>query len=300
MKDQFKPLLAAPVEDLAALEYPLLASPKLDGVRAVIRNGVVTSRSLKPIPNKHVQALFGRPELEGLDGELMCGDPCGADVFRDTTSAVMSIEGTPDVQFHVFDLVPDDDRAWTFRAREIALTNKLERLKPAGVVLVPQTEVTCATEVDAYEVLRLGQGYEGVMLRSPDGVYKHGRSTLKERTLLKLKRFADSEATILACVEQLHNANEAKRNALGQQERSSAKAGMRPMGVLGAFNVRDVKTGVEFDIGTGFTAADRDELWKRRAELVGKIVKYKYFPTGSKDKPRFPVFLAFRDKRDMS
>jgi DNA ligase-1 len=298
MKDQFKPLLAAPVEDLAALEYPLLASPKLDGVRAVIRNGVVTSRSLKPIPNKHVQALFGRPELEGLDGELMCGDPCGADVFRDTTSAVMSIEGTPDVQFHVFDLTTQG--ADPFSRRLFALEHFLNDKKPAGVVLVPQTEVTCATEVDAYEVLRLGQGYEGVMLRSPDGVYKHGRSTLKERTLLKLKRFADSEATILACVEQLHNANEAKRNALGQQERSSAKAGMRPMGVLGAFNVRDVKTGVEFDIGTGFTAADRDELWKRRAELVGKIVKYKYFPTGSKDKPRFPVFLAFRDKRDMS
>ena len=297
MKD-FKPLLAASVEDLAALTYPLYASPKLDGVRAVIRNGVVTSRSLKPIPNKHVQALFGRAELEGLDGELMCGDPCGADVFRDTTSAVMSIEGTPDVQFHVFDLT--NQGADPFSRRLFALEHFLNGKKPKGVVLVPQTEVTCATEVDAYESLRLEQGYEGVMLRDPAGVYKFGRSTLKERTLLKLKRFADSEAVILACVEQLHNANEAKRNALGQQERSSAKAGMVPVGVLGAFNVRDVKTDVEFDIGTGFTAADRDAFWKRRAELVGKLVKYKYFPTGSKDKPRFPVYQGFRDPRDMS
>jgi len=33
--------------------------------------------------------------------------------------------------------------------------------------------------------------------------------------------------------------------------------------------------------------------------LMGKVVKYKSQPTGVKDKPRFPVFLGFRDKVDM-
>jgi hypothetical protein len=32
---------------------------------------------------------------------------------------------------------------------------------------------------------------------------------------------------------------------------------------------------------------------------MGKVVKYKSQPTGVKDKPRFPVFLGFRDVVDM-
>src|SRR5512139_310093 len=69
-----KPMLAAAAPtELAGLPYPLLASPKLDGVRATVQGGVVLSRSLKPLPNRFVQARYGRPEFEGLDGELSCG-----------------------------------------------------------------------------------------------------------------------------------------------------------------------------------------------------------------------------------
>ena len=69
----FKPMLAATVSD-EPLSYPLLASVKLDGVRALVVDGVVMGRSLKPIPNKHVQRLFGHTQLNGLDGELIVGD----------------------------------------------------------------------------------------------------------------------------------------------------------------------------------------------------------------------------------
>ena len=70
----FKPLLASPVE-WKHLDYSnLWVSPKLDGIRAIIRDGVVMSRSLKPIPNKHVQRILGNsPGIEGYDGELIVG-----------------------------------------------------------------------------------------------------------------------------------------------------------------------------------------------------------------------------------
>jgi DNA ligase-1 len=61
----FKPMLASPA-DMSKLRFPLWLSPKLDGIRALVINGVVMSRSLKPIPNQHVQSLFGH--LEGYDG----------------------------------------------------------------------------------------------------------------------------------------------------------------------------------------------------------------------------------------
>lgn len=297
----FKPMLSATVDDVTKLRFPLLASHKLDGVRAIVRNGVLVSRNLKPIPNHHVQQLFGRSELEGLDGELIMGDPADPAAFRLTSSAVMSHEGEPAVAFYVFDLViPDPDL--TFSARLAILQTKLKELKRRDVKLLDQATVRDQAELDAFETLSLDRGYEGVMLRSKDGLYKHGRSTFKEHGLMKLKRFEDAEAKVLGFEEQLHNANEATTNALGAKERSSKKAGMVGKNTLGALKVVGLNgtyKGVEFNIGSGFDAATRDAIWENRGKWTGMVVKYKYFPIGAKDAPRFPVFLGVRNKGDM-
>lgn len=78
-----KPLLAcnAPA-NLNSLPYPLFASVKLDGIRCVIKDGVALSRTLKPIRNQYIQSLLGRPEFNGLDGELIVGDPAASDCMR--------------------------------------------------------------------------------------------------------------------------------------------------------------------------------------------------------------------------
>jgi len=68
-------MLAATVKSVGDLRFPLLASPKLDGIRAIVRNGQVLGRSLKPLPNKLIQRMLGREDLEGLDGELIVGNP---------------------------------------------------------------------------------------------------------------------------------------------------------------------------------------------------------------------------------
>jgi len=97
----------------------------------------------------------------------------------------------------------------------------------------------------------------------------------------------------------MHNGNEATTNALGRTERSSHKDNKTGLNSLGGFECRDVHSGVEFKCGTGLTADDREKLWKDRDGLIGKLIKYKFFPIGSKDKPRHPVFLGFRSKLDL-
>ena len=281
-----KPMLACEA-NLTTLKLPVLASPKLDGVRAVVRDGVVLSRSLKPIPNRHVQLMFGRHELEGLDGELILGDPTHPEAYRRTVSAVMSIEGEPDVDFHVFDRW---DRDYPYN--EVALSYGL-------TIPVCSTLIRTMEELEEYEAALLDKGYEGVMLRDPQSLYKFGRSTAKEGFLLKLKRFADSEAEILGFEELMHNQNEATINETGHTERSAKQDGLLPAGTLGALMVRDIHSGVEFKIGTGFTAAERQKFWNLRAPLRGALVKYQYFPTGSKEKPRFPSFQGFRHRIDL-
>ena len=99
----FKPLLSATIEDTSKLKYPCFVSVKLDGIRCLVIDGVAVSRNLKPIRNKHVQACIGKTEYNGLDGELIVGDPFAKDCYRVTNSGVMSEDGEPDFSFYVFD-----------------------------------------------------------------------------------------------------------------------------------------------------------------------------------------------------
>jgi DNA ligase-1 len=303
----FKPMLAetAPLTGLESLRYPMMASPKLDGIRAIIRDGVVMSRSMKPIRNRRVQSLFGRAELEGLDGELIVGNPFADNAYLVTTSGVMSADGEPNVVFHVFDHLGYEDlpyRERLARAAEVVGAHPLYgRLgEERQLEFLWHTEIRDADHLLEFEQAWLAAGAEGVMVRCPNGPYKQGRSTLKEGWLLKVKRFVDAEAEIIGFTELMHNGNEAKTNALGHTERSSAKEGLVPMNTLGNLIVRHVETSVEFEIGTGFTAAQRADIWAKRETMLGQLAKFKSFPVGVKDKPRLPVFLGFRDLIDMS
>lgn len=299
-----KPMLAGKCEDIKTLKYPVMASPKLDGVRALVIDGVVMSRSLKPIPNQWVQETF-KNLPNGTDGELIFGSPTASDAYRQTVSAVMSEDGEPtEVSFHVFDnfTFPGD-----FHIRYQSMFAELAILNSKNADMVLHTRIQDAEQLQKYEEEMVEKGYEGIMVRSLDGPYKMGRSTVKEGFLLKVKRFEDSEAEIVDFYEWEKNMNEAKTNALGHTERSSHQENKVGMNVLGGFHVIGLKEpydDVEFSIGTGFTGAadpsgERAKLWKIRRQLLGKTVKFKYFASGSKDRPRFPVFLGFRDKIDI-
>jgi DNA ligase-1 len=292
------PMLApSKIPDLTKdLKFPLLASPKLDGIRAVVQGGKLLSRNMKEIRNCFTQRLFGSFGLEGLDGELICGPTAATDVFRRTSSGVMSEDGEPDVVYNVF-----DDRTRPEMSFERRLMDAGRRCDPAKrVCLVLHRDIHSVAELLAYEEEALSSGFEGVMIRNPAGVYKPARATFKEGLIYKLKRFQDSEAEILGVEPKYHNANAATTDALGHTKRSSHQEHMVALDTLGALRVRDCKTGVEFSIGSGFDDATRAELWALRARLPGRLVKYKSFCIGVKTAPRFPIFLGLRDRADLS
>jgi ATP-dependent DNA ligase len=291
----FKPMLAHTVDVMAAVQFPVLASPKLDGIRCIIRNGEAVSRSLKPIPNKHIRdSLRGLPDM---DGELTIGDETAEDCFKRSTSGVMAHGGEPDFAFRVFD-APDLPSAPFTERKEIA-KRRASAGAGTGCAWLSHRLIADAAELAAYEAEQVAAGYEGIMLRAPDGVYKFGRSTLRAGILGKVKRFTDAEAVIIGVEELLRNENEAKTNALGRSERSTSKAGKVPGGTMGKLIVR--AAGFEdFGIGTGFTAQDRAEIWDDRSAQIGRLVKFKFQACGTDARPRLPVFLGFRDPADMA
>ena len=295
MQLNFKPMLASQIDDLSSVKYPVYASYKLDGIRAIIYQGVAYSRSLKPIPNKSIQewAMQNKESLEGLDGEFIVGEPNTEEVFRETTSFVMSHDKVCEFSFYVFDILPEYPEQ-PYNARKGAL----EGLSlPGNTKVLQQTLIASKDDLEAFRSNAVEQGYEGAMIKAPEGKYKYGRSSVKEGLLLKLKLFKDEEFKIVGFECKYHNANEAKTNELGRTARSTSKEGMIPVDTLGVLYL-STKDGVEFGCGSGFDDATRKELWEQRDSLVGKYATVKYFDQGGYDVPRFPVFKSLRDPMD--
>ena len=193
-----RPMLAAKATDdeLQALfkrGHSFLLSPKIDGIRALVVNGQLVSRTMKPIRNYHTQALFGRPELEGLDGELVVGNPWDKNLMQQTSSGVMSYDGKPAVKFFVFDMW---NRASFFAERtRVAEDKAYDYCEELATFYADHVVVNSYDMMLELEREYLQMGYEGVMLRRPDGPYKQNRSTLKEAYLVKVKRFHDAEVS---------------------------------------------------------------------------------------------------------
>lgn len=296
MTEKFKPLLAVACEDIYPLKYPVIVSVKCDGIRAIIKGGVVYSRTMKPIPSEAVQKKFGKPEYDGLDGELVYGDLYAPDAFNKSTSFCMSKkvpEGLSEehIAFYAFDVV--DEGTYANRLLYVA-----DKAVGEGMEVLPQHWMYTPEELKIFQTKVVEAGGEGVMIRSPEGRYKQGRSTLKEGILLKLKIFTDEESVVVGFEEKMHNTNEAKKDELGYTDRSTSKEGLVPANTLGALVVESEKWG-RFNIGTGFDDKMRKEIWENKEQWLGKLVKFKYFEVGVVDKPRFPVFLGQRAEIDI-
>lgn len=285
---QFRPMLATAV-DPSTVTYPVMASYKLDGVRAMVIDGRLMSRTLKPIPNLYLQEQLGKPEYNGLDGELVdlvnpeYVDP---DCYRNTVSKVMTASDEAfGVAWKVFDNFTHRDEPFAVRWQTVPSHVRLHQQ------LINNTE-----ELLKYEDEALRKGYEGLIIRDPYAPYKCGRSTAREGWMLKIKRYSDDEAMVVDFEELMHNANPAELDERGYTKHSHHQANKVPMNKLGALVTK--WRGHILHIGTGFTDQERTAVWNNRDAYKGEVVKFKYLKTGMKDLPRHPVFLGWRHPID--
>ena len=301
MTKPFRIMKGDPV-DPKFLRYPLYVSPKFNGFRGYIKDGVVYTASNKPFKNRAMQEAFGKPEYEGLDGEFVVGDPSDGDNSLNRTSSVVTrVDGDiSDLQFFVFDHIGDLDAP--YRARFFSVYDRFEPIDTDTrdrVMVSPMVVAHSWEDVAALERGYVSQGWEGVVTRDPEAPYKCGRSTAREAYMGKLKQFIDDEFEVIGFEERMHNTNEATTNERGLTQRSSAQAGKVGRGDLGALICR-TKEGHTFNVGTGFNDAQRAELWAARHELTCQLAKVKYHAVGSHEVPVLPVFLQIRPKEDMT
>lgn len=298
------PLLAGTVKEIEKINFPVLVTPKLDGIRVMKIDGKVVTRTFKPLPNRFTRQMLELILPDGIDGEVLLKNTME---FNQVQSQFMRFDGEPDFVFCAFDYVKDDlEKPYADRVNDLSewyeefLKNVelIEGTSSPVDILMP-IAVYNIDELNHFEEAYVTDGFEGIMLRTPDGKYKCGRSSPKEQILMKLKRFEDSEAEIIGYDEKMHNENEKTVDVFGYSTRAGKKEGMVAANTLGSIQVKDIHTGVEFSLGSGFDDSTRKEIWENQSKYLGQIVKYKFQPSGQKDKPRFPVFLGFRDKLDI-
>lgn len=289
-----RPMKGDQLEDLSRLVFPVLASRKIDGFRCVLADTPLTSR-LSRFPNEYFHRALSNITSHDklLDSEVTVGPRRGKGVLQRTSSGLTSHQGEPDFKCWVFDQPgPGGFAERLERARRLVRDIGHPQIRFLKHRLIERLD-----DLEEFIDNSLELEYEGIMVRSLNGPYKEGKSTIREGYLLKIKPFVDAEGIITGWFEEQENTNEAKREATGKLKRSSKKEGKIGKGTLGGFTLQDLKTGVEVRVGGGFTKLQRERLWEIKEQLLGKIVKYRKQKMGEKDKPRHPNFVEFVDFR---
>lgn len=274
-------------EILRALPYHethFLASPKLDGFRCIVVDGVAYSRNMKPIRNRYVQECL--KHYDNIDGELIVGDPTDPHCLQNTSSGVTSYDGAPDFKLYAFDR---PHAVGGFQAR-LGLLENDQFIKP-----VEHMPCYSYSEVIRMEEMYLAEGYEGLMLRHPLAPYLQKRATPRERAMFKLKRFIDGEAVILGFEEADENQNPAHLDELGRTKRTSHQANKVGKGMIGTIIVDDPAWGTMRLQPGIMTHAERETYFSPMHNIIGKTVHWRAFGYGIKDKPRFARFYGFRE-----
>jgi DNA ligase-1 len=313
-----KPMLASDWIE-SKVKFPVIAQPKVDGVRGLNMFGTLTGRSLKKFKNVHVTNLLSHSALIGLDGEIAASSEIDPDLCRLTSSALGTIKGQPYVLWWLFDYVTPITRLLGYEQRFNVL---LERMGEISVVhpnlgqhlrAMPRRICNTIEELEEFDLENLEWGFEGTCFRDANGLHKQGRSTPTEGGLLRIKRFVDFEFTVDAVIEGEENQNEAQTNELGHTFRSSHQENKVSNGMIGAMEgtvlnvVKDssgnvlLQAGQRVRVSAGCLSHEqRLYYFANKLEFMSLIHKAKFFPKGIKDKPRFPTWQSFRSPEDIS
>jgi DNA ligase-1 len=291
-------------EDLHLLRFPLIASPKIDGIRMSVQDSHLLSSTLKDIPNKYVREILSHPSFNDLDGEGCVGSVTDGKCFNRSTSLLMSDEEpiTESLVWYVFDKFVDNLACKHRQHRAcLQLLSCEDTFGLLSVKWLKQTVVQNLQEFLDFEKKCIDEGYEGAMYRNPDAFYKQGRSTLTGQELMRRKPFEDAEAVVIGWEEGETNTNPKVMNGLGLAKRGSSKSGKVKNGTLGNYLVKGLTAfkDIDFSITAFGTDEENKERWNNRDRLIGKIIKYKYQKYGSKDRPRIATGIGFRSDLDL-
>ncbi|MCK9543593.1 MAG: hypothetical protein M0R03_16365, partial [Novosphingobium sp.] len=206
-------------------------------------------------------------------------------------------EAVAGMKFWCFDGIENDDFNKPFQQR-YEDTGKWCSEFPELVKRVIHVVVNNPEEVQALFEQALEDGYEGLILRSLNGIYKFGRCSLSMDIIFKVKPFVTLDAQIIGVVQAtIVNPNaDKKTNELGRSVTSKKKEDRIPIESASAFVV--MYEGEKCKPTLDMSVSEKNEIWKNKDSYIGRWIEYKGMLLGSLKVPRHPGFVRFREDKD--
>jgi ATP-dependent DNA ligase len=247
-------------------KFPCYAQPKLDGIRCIVfkHNNEIIFQSrnntiFQSFPRllMELNLLFLKNPKLILDGELYHHE-LG---FQKITSIVRK-KDHPElskIQYHIYDII-DTSKTYEERYQELSQCIK----NSISVFLVNTTIISSKKEMNDLHKSFVNQGYEGIMLRNPLGLYKQ---QIRSKDLIKYKLFKDADYVIV-----------------GHHE------GTGGIPVFECINNENKK----FSVNMKCSLEEKREIMENIQHFYGKKLIVKYQELSEDGIPRFPVCLCIR------
>jgi ATP-dependent DNA ligase len=256
----FKPMSAVILENKSnKIIYPADAQPKLDGFRGIAmkkKEILILSRNGNIYP--HLQKI--KKELNSfslikkgysLDGELYChGIPLKklrSVLGRKTlTNNVKNLESK--INYYIFDII---DKNIPSDKRLKILKDSFKNFKSDKIKLVPSFTVKSLKEINKLREKFINDGYEGIIVRNKQGLYKFGKSL----DIFRSKNFKQQLFTIVDGIEGKGSNKGTVIWKLQCLKDKNKTFRARPIG----------------------TKKERELLFKNKDNYIGKQIKIKYY-----------------------
>jgi DNA ligase-1 len=253
--------------------------PKLDGIRccAIVHNGksVLYARSGKRISN--FDDTIGT-ELAQLGDGFYDGEVMGEDFVALMRQAYRKEDvDVAKSYLSLFDFLPPED--WAAKKSTLSCAQRrmiledrfLANKENTPHILLINREII-SPDPSLIEDLHheyVSQGYEGVMIKDLNAVYKFGRGF----EVMKVKSFHNLDLEVIRI------------------EEGTGKFSDMCGSLIVNYN------GVEVGIGSGLNDHLRKKIWSAPNEYMGKIIEVRYQEMTPDGSLRFPTFVHFRDDR---
>ena len=241
-------------------QFPYMAQEKLNGIRAVWlpqykRFFSRTGKSFNAIPE--LDRRMKNVNLP-LDGELYSKElSCQEINARLSVNRIAPHEDHGRIQFHAFDVYGSPDY---YETRYKYLINTYN-LYPTSFPIYNEAEL------DEHFKSYMSMGAEGIMLRSTDSPYIHGRT----HHLLKVKKTLETTAHIIEVI---------KGESIFKN-------------IMGALVVVEKSTGIIFRVGGGFTIEQRKDIWEHPQQYLDLEIKVVFAERSLSKTPKQPRFAGF-------
>lgn len=256
-------------------KYPLMASAKFDGVRAVITPDGIYSRNWKRF-NSELEQYFedaiaeARKNNSIIDGEIYSRNLR----FDQLISNIRGNDINESIRFYAFDSCTLDE--WNnqttkpFKVRYDETVRRYRHLNRVAPVV--QYQINNDNDLEILFGQSIDQGFEGLIMRNPESQYKNGRATMRQNIIYKLKQWVTIDSKIVGFKQMMKGG---KRTAK-----------------IGSFLLRS-SDGIEYAAkpAAGLTL---DDTWCKRDQYLGGYVECRFMKHGVKLRPRFAHITRLR------